>query len=633
MCGIAGYRGISSGRYLDKMLETIEHRGPDDSGAHTGRGLAFGMRRLSIIDLEKGQQPLTNEDGSVHLVFNGEIYNYRQLRDELVRRGHHFASHSDTEVIVHLYEEVGMECLQSLRGMFAFALFDARRDALYIARDRLGIKPIYYWQDNSRLVFGSEIKSILSCPDVSRTARRSSIDAYMSLRYVPGPATLFEGIYKLPAGHFLTHQAGQTTLSQYWKPDLAPGSSSPEEYQDAFNDLFEDAVRSHMESDVPVGAFLSGGVDSSALVAAASKVTPNALKTFSVGFNWSKDETGHARYVADRYGTDHHEVECRGDDFGLLPKIVWHLDEPIGDAIVLPMYLVSRLASEHVKVVLSGEGADEILAGYPFHKVLLNARRLSRRLPAGVLRKLLPTLLEATPVSAIRPFFPHPGRFGQRSRTKLADFLRLLAEDDVAGQYRHLISLFDQRDKPALYTAQFADTLEPDIHAKTRGTPDSELNHILSLQYADWLPDDILTKVDKTSMASSLEARVPFMDHRLVEFVNRVPESCKLNGSKDKVLLRDYLESQGLGRIASRPKTPFYIPVEEFSRSKAFTQLVDECLSPESVRSRGYFDPQAVKNMRERLDQGDFLYGKQVLSLVILELWHRMFIDGERGWA
>lgn len=634
MCGIAGHWGIDDAGYLDGMLRAIHHRGPDDEGRYCRPSGAFGMRRLSIIDLETGSQPVSNEDGSIHLVFNGEIYNYRRLREELLQKGHCFGSQTDTEVIVHLYEELGMECLQLLRGMFTFALYDGRKDTLFIARDRLGIKPLYYWQGPGRLVFGSEIKSILACPDVPRNASATSVDAYLRLRYVPGPESIFEGIRKLPAAHFLEYRDRQAVLSRYWKPDLGSiDGYSYEASQTGFDELFEETVEAHMVSDVPVGAFLSGGIDSSALVAAAAGVSAKPLKTFSVGFDWAKDETGYAREVAETFGTDHHEVICSGEDFGLLPKVVWQLDEPIGDAIVLPMYLVSRLASQHVKVVLSGEGADEILAGYPFHRVLLRGRALARRVPAPLLGTILPHLVETIPAAAFRPFFPHPGTFGKRARTKIADFLRLLPGENVGRQYRHLISLFDDRDAPELYTADFRASTDGGLDVETPNEPVHELNEILGLQYPTWLPDDILAKVDKTSMACSLEARVPFLDHRLVEYVNRLPEACKLSGREDKRLLRRYLRSRGLERTASRPKTPFYIPVDRFTQSRSFNAMLKECLSEDSVRRRGYFRPETVKEMIQRMGDGDFLYGKQVVSLLILELWHRIFIDQEKGWV
>ena len=357
---------------------SIRHRGPDGDGFHVSGKVALGMRRLSIIDLAGGDQPIFNEDKTIAIVFNGEIYNFRDLRKDLEARGHRFSTHSDTEVIVHLYEDYGDACVDHLRGMFAFALHDIRRGRVLIARDRLGIKPVYYHRSNGRLVFASEIKALLECPQVPREPDFAGIDAYLTLRYSPGPESMFAGISKLPAAHRMTWEKGEIAIQRYWDPApdgaQANGSDDDAASVERFASEFEESVRLRMISDVPIGAFLSGGVNSAAIVAAMAK-NSDRVNTFSIGFTWEGNELDAARAVAERLGCAHHETMCKQEHMALLPRIIWALDEPVGDPIVVPMYLLSELARRHVKVVLSGEGADEILAGYLMHKTMLRGER------------------------------------------------------------------------------------------------------------------------------------------------------------------------------------------------------------------------------------------------------------------
>ncbi len=633
MCGIAGYHGFRNGStFLPRMLDAIAHRGPDDEGSAEFGDTGFGMRRLSIIDLPTGSQPIWNEDRTLALVFNGEIYNHARLRAQLQSRGHTFTSQSDTETIVHLYEEFGIDALHHLRGMFTFALYDLKRRQLTVARDRVGIKPLYYWQDANLFAFASETKALLECPVISREIRPEAIDDYLTHRYSPGPDSFIQGIKKLPPGHFLTIDRSGMEIAPYWKPDFNVQLGDPQELQTQFNDLFEETISLHLESDVPVGAFLSGGLDSTAVVSAMARQTSSPVKTFSIGFDWDQDETGQARKTSERLGTEHHEITCGEADFRHLPEIIWHLDEPIGDAIVVPMHLLSSYASEQVKVVLTGEGADETLGGYAFHKFMLRSQQLSNRLPPWLIESAAPEILERTPLALLRAMFPYPGRFGSRSRTKTADYLKLLPSAGPGRQLRHLTSLFDSRDKQGLYTAHFAGSLEHFRDVREPGAASSYLNRVLSLGFDNWLPDNILMKVDKTSMASSIEARVPFMDHLLVEFLGHVPTECKIQGSTTKWLLRNYLQNHLPGGAANRAKKPFYVPVEKFCQSPVLKSLVKETLSERSVRKRGYFDYASIKTIKQQMTRDDFLYSKQVLSLVILELWHRIYIDRETGW-
>lgn len=637
MCGICGYMGLlADDDLLRRMTGAIVHRGPDDAGELRTEDMGLGIRRLSIIDVAGGHQPIFNEDDSLAIVFNGEIYNYSELSSRCTARGHRFRTKSDTETVLHLYEDHGTDCVQYLQGMFAFAIYDRRRGSLFIARDRLGIKPLYYWNQAGKLVFASEIKAILECDDVPREPCLEAIDAYLALRYVPGPTTMFSGIRKLPAGHWLLFQDGRVHLEEYWRPCFSSGQyKSDEYYQEAFTDLFAATVKLHLVSDVPVGAFLSGGLDSSAIVATMTRFSSRPVQTFSVGFDWAGDELPAARTVARNLGCDHHEVVCRFADIALLPKIVWHLDEPIGDAIVLPMYLLSQMAQRHVKVVLTGEGADETLAGYLFHKVMYWNERMRRMGRLGV-RAGARFLARRVPLGVLNKAFSYPAEMGERGRQKLVDYLDFAARRQPEGEHRFLISLLDDRDKAHLYDGRLQEFLRPASEGGWRGVgtgEESYLNTVLELGYRDWLPDNILMKADKTSMANSIEGRVPFMDHRLVEFLFQVPPHLKLRGWREKILLRTYIAGVLPAWVARQRKRAFYIPLDRYFTTPAFQDLVDTCLSERSTRRRGYFAWSAVERLLKRAPDGDFLFGKQVLSLLMLELWHRIFIDREAGWA
>ena len=630
MCGIYGYAGYEPDEHLlERMASVIRHRGPDDGDSYSGPNVGIGMRRLSIIDVAQGGQPLWNEDRSVVIVFNGEIYNYRELQEQLIARGHKLQTASDTETILHLYEDYGTDCLEHLRGMFGLAIYDLRKRKLFIARDRVGIKPLYYWNHGGKLLFASEIKSLLESPDVSRTPNLAAVDSYLSLRYVAGPQTLFEGINELPAAHWLTvDDHGGVCVRRYWRPTFGHAPyESDDYYQDRFAELFQETVQKHMLSDVPLGAFLSGGVDSTAIVATMSRLSSRPVKTFSVGFDWDGDELPEARESARRLGCDHHEVVCRAEDIRELPNIVWHLDQPIGDAIVLPMHLVSRLARKHVKVVLSGEGGDEILAGYFFHKVMYWAGRYSHYTPRLIDRGLVSPLLRMMPKSLLNLAFSYPAKLGSRGRTKVLDYVQLIRSRQTNREYRFLTSLFDDRDKCDLYSPAMHAHLNAADHDVDVDGSLAPLHQILSLQYKDWLPSNILMKADKISMANSIEGRVPFLDHKLIEFLGQVPPHLKLQGFRDKVLLRNYLQTRLPGKAARRPKKPFYIPLERYFATKEFRELLNTYLGDEEVRRRGLFNPAAVRRLRNSIEAGDFLYAKQVIALVMLEIWFQEFID------
>ena len=631
MCGICGYAGLEGGEgQLRRMMDAMTHRGPDEAGHYGRRDIGLGFRRLSIIDVESGQQPIWNEDKTVALIFNGEIYNYRDLTRTLIARGHKFATRSDSETIVHLYEEYGIDALNHLRGMFAIAIWDSRSEELYLARDRVGIKPLYYWNLDGRLVFGSEVKSILACKDVPREPNAAAIDAFLTYRFSPGPETLFKDIVKLPAGHWLRWCGGALTTKRYWSLPQKIDERKPDSfYQEKFEAILTESVKMRLMSEVPLGAYLSGGLDSSAIVALMAQESTAPVKTFSVGFGWKGDELDDAAATAKMLGCDHEEVVCRPEDMALLPEIVGYSDEPPGDAIALPTFLLSRQASKKVRVVMTGEGADETLAGYMFHKVLMMGTRYKMLMPRLLHFLVVTPLVGVTPTALLNLFFDYPSYLGDKGRDKIVQYLGTSFHGQIEESYRSLISLFDPKDKRALYSDSFASSLRA-ASVKTRDEL-CDFDRMIATQFDDWLPDNVLFRQDKLSMANSLEARVPFLDHELIEFLWQVPPHLKLRGGRNKVLLRNYMGKQLSQAVARRRKKPFFIPMEEFFGHRAFRDLVDQTLNTHQIKNRGYFNTDYVANLCERLDRREFLAIKQAFALITLELWHQIFIDKSYG--
>jgi asparagine synthase (glutamine-hydrolysing) len=632
MCGIFGFKGFERPELLRRMADTLRHRGPDGEGFFRHGRFSMGMRRLSIIDLAGGGQPIYNEDHSIAVCFNGEIYNYVELAKELEEKGHCFRTHSDTEVIVHAYEQWGADCLQRLNGMFAFALYDKGREELFVARDRTGQKPLYYWQGGGRFVFASEVKAILECEDVPRQANLRAIDGYLALRYVPQPETLFEGIRVLPAAHWLRLSRGELELQRYWDVPLSEGPyRSDAEYEEEFEALFLDAVRLTLRSDVPVGAYLSGGIDSSLVVAAITRFK-SELETFSIGFRSPIDETHEAAALARKLGTEHHEIHLLPEHFAELPKALWHLERPIGDALILAYYQLARETSKHLKVVLSGEGADESYAGYSFHKIILWAERYRRLVPRALNRGLVAPALAAVPVGLLDKLFVYPAYLGEVGKAKTVDFVRSYYDRDLAESYVSLKALWDRPERERLYTPTLRALSDESWmhHSRAEGGP--FLDRLLQLQYDDWLQDNLLLRQDKNTMAFGLELRCPFLDHRVIEQAFRMPPRMKVRGLRDKWVEREIGRKWLPPENVKRSKNPFYLPLEYFHEHPEIRNLIRMTLSPESVARRGWFEPAYVAWLVDRMETGEFLYLKQVLSLVILELWHRVFIDRERLW-
>ena len=629
MCGIVGL--ISSDRRLraepteiHRMCDTIVHRGPDDKGVYVKGHVALGMRRLSIIDLSTGHQPIHNENRTIWIVFNGEIYNFGELRLGLEKRGHEFYTNTDTEVIVHLYEELGEECVQKLRGMFAFAIWDERNQRLFLARDRFGKKPLHYALDSGRLLFGSEIKALLAVAPKLRDIDRLGLLSYCSFGYIPDPHTAFSQIRKLPPGCTLEFVHGEIRIRSYWDlpqfGTLEPGTE--EECLDELERRLAEAVRIRLISDVPLGTFLSGGVDSSTVVALMSKFSSTPIKTFTIGFNnKDHDESNHARLVAERFQTEHHEEVLEPNFVETLEMLTHHLEEPFADASMLPMYYVSRLARKYVTVVLSGDGGDEIFAGYPRYQINLHRRRQFRFVPEWAGRIYRERLFPRLP----------SGTYGRRFLYTIS-----LPESD---RYLDEISFLsaDGRERP-LFSRDFqafADESPSTFelfrnHLKSAPAEDS----LSKLQYLDiktYMTADILTKVDRMSMATSLEVRAPILDHVFAEWVTKLSPKWKQRAGQQKYILKKLAERLGVPREAIyRPKRGFGIPLVHWFRRELKSNLLGLLLEPKSLQ-RGYFNPNAVRDLVDEHLRGRRDRSRDLWILLVFELWHRNFLDPVRA--
>jgi asparagine synthase (glutamine-hydrolysing) len=637
MCGIYGFAGFNEDGLIDRMGRVIRHRGPDGQGHYAAPSdvpFAMGMQRLSIIDLEHGWQPVFNEDRSIVVCYNGETYNYVELREELLAKGHRFTTHSDTECLVHGYEEWGIEgLLRRMNGMAAFCLYDSHKGELLIARDRCGQKPLYYHHANGRFLFGSEVKSLLQSEHVSAQPNLAAIDPYLTLRNVPEPQTMFDGIFTLPVAHYLRYQLSSRTMSihRYWEVPLLDARTatykSDGEYLEALEHTFYDSVRLCMRSDVPVGAYLSAGVDSSVTVAAMTKFSSD-INTFSLGFGSPKDETAAARETAGVLGTKHHEIICEPADFDLLPQIVWHMDRPVGDALLIAFYKLAQGASKDLKVVLGGEGADEAFAGYSFQTVIGKVEKMRGRLPFAP--ALGAMAFRCIPHALLNKLFTFPADLGSAGKKRVIDFLARYSDRDLNHNFNALRTLWSEDERRDVYTDDFKHRATDAWMAKERDADKHGpfLDRQLKLQYNEWLQDWALIRQDKNTMAHSLEYRLPFLDHRLIELAFTMPAHLKNDGKGDKIIERRLADKLLPQHIARREKIPFYLPVEFFLDQPQFKALVASTLNESAVKARGYFDPKKVKALLERMTtKREFIHCKQVMSLVVLELWHQVFVD------
>lgn len=634
MCGITGAawtdpRLAVAADTLQRMTDVLRHRGPDDHGTFVSDlyhqppypavpGVALGHHRLAIIDREGSRQPMGNEDGSIQLVFNGEIYNYPELRLRLEGSGHRFRSQGDTEVLVHLYEDEGPDFLRHLVGMFALAIWDRRHGRVLLARDRLGQKPLVYRWEPGRLLFASEPKSLLAVPGVPRDVDPAALDAYLMYQYVPHPRTIFRGIQKLPPGHVAIFEEGQLSVRPYWEPDFAREEPRGEDwYVEQLRQLLSESVRMQMHSDVPLGAFLSGGVDSSIVVALMQQHAAQPVQTFTVGFPQQEyDETLYARRVAEHLGTEHHELRVEPDGVEVLPKLVWHFDEPFGDSSAIPTYYLAEATRRHVTVALSGDGGDELFAGYD--------RYLAMRL--GALADRLPGPLRWMAGGGMWQRLPTPGR--QKSTRRRLQRLAAVLGTRPERRYAELVSIFNEGRRAALYDDGFLAQLPDDDPAESLSAAlarSGKRDAVTAASLADlvtYLPGDLCHKVDVATMAHALECRQPLLDHRVVELAVAMPARLKLNGRRGKRILQRAFGHLLPAEVFRRPKTGFGVPLDHWFRAELRDMARDTLLST-TASDRGYFRRDAVERLLDEHASGRCDHSARLWSLLVLELWHR----------
>ncbi len=630
MCGICGitfhdHQRPVSERLLQRMCDAITHRGPDDEGIFAQQNFGIGMRRLSIIDLSTGHQPISNEDGSVWIVFNGEIYNHLELRAELEKKGHQFRTRTDTETIVHAYEEYGEDCPAKLNGMFGFAILDLRNRSIFLARDRLGIKPLYYYHDAQRFVFASELKSILQDDEVPREVNIAALDAFMTFEYVPAPLSILQGISKLLPGHSLTLKDGKIALREYWDVKFDEKERSEEALCEELRALFRDAVKIRLMSDVPLGAFLSGGIDSSAIVAMMSAEMNRQVKTFSIGFKESSyNESSFARIVSKHFNTEHHEFTIEPNALELTEKLVAHLDEPFGDFSIFPTYLVSKMAREHVTVALSGDGGDELFAGYDTYI----ANRLGNsygKVPRALRNGLISPLVEHLP--------PTEKKKGLFNRIKRFDEGMRLPAD---LQHTRWMIFLQAAEKSKFYSERVRSALNGvDSYRHVRGYFDragtsDELNRQLYVDIKSYMVDDILVKVDRMSMAASLEARVPFLDHRFVEFSATIPSNLKLKGKTTKYLLKKAMADLLPPEILGRGKEGFSIPIKNWLKTDLKPLMMD-VLSQEKISNEGFFNPVHVEKLKNEHLQNKENHSHRLWAMMVFGIWQDIYLRRPQG--
>jgi asparagine synthase (glutamine-hydrolysing) len=627
MCGICGKLYYDpaervAAELVRKMTRAIAHRGPDGDGTYVSGPVGLGHRRLAIIDLNRGAQPMCNEDKTVWIVFNGEIYNFQGLREELLKKGHVFSSESDTEVIVHAYEEYGVDCLARLQGMFAFAIWDDKQKSLFLARDRVGIKPFYYVDTGKALLFGSEIKALLADPGVKCEVDPQSVDKFLTHFCLPGRETLWKNIYKLEAGCYLMARAGKIKIESYWDLRFQEDKKwkTIDEAAEALYQLTKRTVREHMISDVPVGFLLSGGVDSTIVLSCAATETRQKISTFTVGFDNAQfeDERVYARLAASRFGSEHHEITMTPRElWDFLPDLVWHMEEPVCDPPAVALHYVSKLARKHVKVLLSGEGGDEAFGGYADYRNYLYLEKAKATLHP----------LEGVLAAGLRL----ANCFGPlRKAGKFAPFVTTALPDYYYSRVASPFSYFC-RSKAELYTAGFRAAVKPEVSIEIIRTLFRQVEGrplLDQMQYLDTktsLADDLLVKADRITMGNSLELRVPFLDHVLLEFAASLPPAFKVNGLKTKRILKEAFGNKIPKEILERKKVGFPIPIARWVQTELRGQVHEVLLSQKSL-GRGYFRKEGIEKLLGLGDQGRPV-AKEIFSLLTLELLHQKFID------
>ncbi len=625
MCGITGIfykdgQNIDS-NILKKMTRSLIHRGPDEEGFYIEGNVGFGHRRLSIIDLSSGQQPLCNEEGNIWITFNGEIYNYIALKKELEKKGHEFKTNSDTETIVHAYEEWGIDAIKKFRGMFAFALWDKNKKQMVIARDRVGKKPLYYFMDDNRLVFASEIKAILEHPNITKKIDLTALSDYMSLLYVPSPKSIFKSIKKLPAAHYAIIKQDSFVVDSYWDISFEPHPfKNEEDMMEGLIETLEEATKIRMISEVPLGAFLSGGVDSSAIVALMAKSSVDPVITNSISFSVAQyNESQYARKVASLFNTDHHEMEVTPDAISIIEKLSWHYDEPFADSSAVPTYYVSKMARENVTVSLSGDGGDENFAGY---------RRYYFDMRENMVRNVVPELMRRTFFGTIGKFYPKADYLPQIFRGKA--FISNVARDPVDAYFFSVSALYEDFKKDIFKPGVLCElddydsrNLFYDIY--NNAPADDHLSKIQYLDIKTYLCDDILTKVDRASMAVSLEVRCPVLDHEFMEYAAKIPSSLKLKGLEGKHIFKKALKPYLPDEILYRKKMGFGVPILEWLRNEIKEFARDLILGSEATDlyfNRVFLERVWNDHQRQLRNWSSLLW-----TIMMFSLWHKKFME------
>lgn len=634
MCGIAGIISPhqSDHELIEVMTDTLSHRGPDSRGFFRNEMVSFGHRRLSIIDLSsEANQPMSNEDGSIQLICNGEIYNYKEKTAELKSKGHIFRSRSDCEVLIHLYEEYGDNFLDSVNGMYAFALWDNRKNRLIAVVDRFGKKPFYYAAYNERLIFASELKSLLFFEWVKKDVDPLAIDRYLSLRYIPAPMTILKAVKKLEQSTMMTWHNGDLLVKRYWNPK-PNGYRSDMECIDAFEEVLTDAVRLRLQSDVPLGIYLSGGVDSAAIAGLMRPLVDGKKTSYTVSFEYPYNEYPRAEKIARYLNYEYNPVTVVKDDFNLMPTIAYHMDEPFGDLLCLPAFLLAKKAKEKLTVVLTGDGADEILNGY-FHQKLMALRQRYRtifEIPATGFA--LSKIIKIIPAAFLNMFFDYPDQLGQRERLKLSQSLSVCSK--FGSFYDSITSCFTTQDKEELYTHSFLNTIQHETLSEeyerefqnTSGFSFYSRLSLLDLKY--WIPFSVLYRLDKMNMAHAVETRSPFLDFRVVENAINLPDELKLNKRRNKEVLRHLIERLYPPSYREKGKQAFYMPIIS-QYGERFRKWTFDLLTPDTVESRGLFQWQYIDNLFELSKRGSMLANRQLTALAMLELWFRVFYDSD----
>ncbi len=631
MCGIAGIASLNDKRIeenvIKRMTGVLKHRGPDDEGIYLSPKVGLGHRRLSVIDLETGHQPMANEDETVWIVHNGEVYNFPELKTQLIEKGHRFRTKSDTEVIIHLYEEKNVKSLDDLRGAFAFSIWDAKNEKLFLARDRVGQKPLFYFYKEGIFIFASEIKSLLEHDIVKRELDLESLDSYLTYGYTPAPHTMFKGIRALPPAHYLVLDKNGLKIENYWNLSYARKTDlSFPECKERFYALLSEATRIRLISDVPLGMFLSGGVDSSCVVALMSKVASEKIKTFSIGFEEKDfDELRYARFIAERFGTDHKELIVKPKALEVLPKLAWHYDQPFGDSSAIPTYYVSKMGREFVKVALNGDGGDESMAGYQRYRGVKLAG-LFTRLPRPLLR--LPYVTS----EIINRVF-HSSKRDTYTGYARAFFGGLIENPGIEDAYCDWISFFTDKQKKSLYSKRLNSFLKKDTHSYLRDIIKSSdaLNLVERFINADIksnLPEDLTVKADMATMANSLEGRSPFLDHRLMEFAASFPIQYKLHGFTSKYILKEVFKKEIPLQFLNRKKKGFGVPVREWFAGELKGFVSDMLLGGKALK-REIFCKSYVEEILKEHQERRSDHTNRIWALLSFEMWHRIFIDKE----